>query len=69
MIGYAIGIKYNSEGSLQEWLLNTKGEKASYNDKRKICKSIEEAERYVKRVQKKYSEKVYYREYFSTTYI
>lgn len=63
-IGYVVGINYNSEGTIIEWLLNKKGEMKGYSDTSKVCKTMKQAEnlrdKYHKDNKRAYIRKYYY---------
>ncbi len=67
-IGFVVGIEYNSEGTLMEWLLNKNGDLTKLQEKPKIFSTPEQAEKYIEWARPKFTQYMYYRPYFHTTY-
>lgn len=63
-IGFVVGIQYNSEGHLMEWLLNNKGDLKKREESPKIFDTPELCEIYINRIRSRYTEYMYYRPYF-----
>ncbi len=62
-IGYVVGIEYNSEGNLIEWLLNKDGDLTKLQESPKIFATPEQAEKFIKKVKPRYTQYIYYRPY------
>lgn len=67
-IGFVVGIEYNSEGNIMEWLLNKKCELKKFDERPKIFDTPEQAEKFIKKTRPKFLQYMYYRPYFYTKY-
>jgi len=67
-IGYVAGIEYPVDGTFIEWLLNKKGILTKLQESPKIFATPEQAERFIKKLKPEYTQYIYYRPYFCTTY-
>lgn len=68
-IGFVVGIEYNSEGHIMEWLLNKQGNPTGYGESPKLFNTAEDAERYTRTKKDLFKTRyVYYRPYFRETF-
>lgn len=66
LLGYVVGIKYNSEGNIIDWLFGRSGDLEGNGGKNpaKVFKNEKAAERFATNKRKSYSELVYTRPYY-----
>lgn len=62
LIGYVVGIKYNSEGTIIDWLFG-KTDLCGHTEKPRIFKTIKSAQNFINKKKKYYNEEMYYRQY------
>lgn len=67
-IGFVVGIMYNSEGTMLEWLLNKNGALCRRSEPAKIFSTVDSANRFIKKYQKNYTEQLFNRPYFYTSF-
>jgi hypothetical protein len=66
LLGYVAGIKYNSEGTIIDWLYSNKKQLCGHNQNPKIFKTKKSAENFING--REHEGAAYVREYYSYSY-